>query len=130
MDHIEILRAFDELRFNIGKKTLMDFIKGDPNPTIEKNSLDEMNSYGVLYMLERGEIMNLIEQLIENKYLEAMTIQGGFQVLRRTPKGTKEIVLKEFKPKEISVMPSGKLKLNFEEYKATQEDKKFMKNLV
>ena len=126
-DHIDILRAFDELKFNLGKITLLDFIKGDPNKTIEKNGLDELNAYGCLYMLDKGEILHIIDQLIIHKYLEVVSIHGGFQVLRRTFAGTKEIVEKKFIPKAFSDSAK-KVEFKFKEYKITDEDKKLITN--
>ena len=68
IDHIVILRCFDELKFNLGKKTLVDFLKGDPNPSIDRNNLDELNSYGVLY---QHDMQSIFYQLIEEQIKKA-----------------------------------------------------------
>ena len=93
--HIVILKSFDELKFNLGKKTLVDFLKGDLNSTIEKNNLDELNAYGSLYMLTQGQIFSLIDQLLKSNLLEIKVILGSFQVVSRTSFGLKEIYEKK-----------------------------------
>jgi len=124
--HIPILKIFDDLKFNLGKRTLIDYVKGDVNPTIERNSLDEINSYGCLYMLQKGEIVAVIEDLLKNGYLDLSTVGTGFQVVIRTPKGLKEIFSKEFFPKLDDTSVS-EFKFNFEEVKVTEEDKIFFR---
>ena len=95
--HLPILSLFDDLKFNLGFKTLVDYIKGDLNPTIERNNLDELNSYGCLFMIERRDIMNILNLLVKEQYLEKQVVGGGFEVIARTSKGTKEIFDKKFK---------------------------------
>ncbi len=90
-DHIPILKAFDELKFNLGKRTLIDFIKGDPNQTIDKNNLDELDSFGSLFKLEKEDIGKIIEILIKEDMLENKVVGGGFKVVARNSKGGREI---------------------------------------
>jgi len=99
--HILILKSFDELRFGLGKKTLIDFLKGNPNSTIDRNKLDELNSFGCLFMFDLNEIENLVDELIKSKYLEIDLIQGKFKVLSRTYLGKKEITEKKFNQMKI-----------------------------
>ena len=61
--HIPLLRCFDELKFNLGRKTLVEFLKGDLNATIEKNSLDELSAYGSLFQLTTQEIFAMVNDL-------------------------------------------------------------------
>lgn len=121
--HIPILKVFDDLKFNLGKRTLVDFIKGDLNQTIERNSLDELNSYGCLYMIQKGEITALIDDLLKNNFLELATVGTGFQVIKRTSKGVKEIFSKQHIPK-IDQTKVSKFKFKYEESKITKEDEK------
>lgn len=120
--HILILRAFDELPFSIGKKTFVEFLKGNPNPTIEKNNLEDLNSYGILFKLDINDILDIVHSLAENGYITYSTIQGGFQVLKRTPKGAKEIYEKkfEFRKEEKTYSLNSVLKEDI----VTEEDKK------
>lgn len=122
--HIPILRAYDELRFNLGKKTLIDFLKGNPNLTIEKNSLDELNSYACLYKLDVSEIEYVINILLKEEYLELQIIGGQLRVISRTKKGLKEIFERNF---EISLEKMEDLKqmeFDLKEDEINEEDKK------
>jgi superfamily I DNA/RNA helicase len=123
--HIPLLKAFDDLQFNLGKKTLVDFIKGDENPTIDRNNLDELNSYGCLYMIDRQIIFTLIDNLIKYKFLEIKTVGTGFQVIKRTSLGVKEIFAKNHTPnlEESNNGKISKFKFTFPEAKVTDTDK-------
>ena len=107
------------------KKTLVDFIKGDENPTVDRNNLDELNSYGCLYMIDRQTIFALIEDLIKYKFLEINTVGTGFQVIKRTSLGVKEIFAKKHIPKleDTSNNKISKFKFEFPETKITDKDK-------
>lgn len=94
--HVALLKCFDDFKFNLGKKTLIDYVKGNPNKTIQKNNLDELNSFGCLYMYSEEQLFELLKQLIKNNYLEEMYVQGIFKVVRRTSQGTKEIFERKF----------------------------------
>ncbi|MDA3856358.1 MAG: UvrD-helicase domain-containing protein [Candidatus Woesearchaeota archaeon] len=123
--HIPILKVFDDFKFNLGKNTLADYIKGDQNKTIEKNNLDELNSYGCLYMYEKNEILTILTLLIKNKYLEIQSLASGHQIVVRTKTGLKEIFEKKFIPEEIK---HKKIKKElFKETTITNEDKKIFK---
>lgn len=126
--HIPILKCFDELKFNLGKRTLADFLKGDTNPSIERNKLEELESYGCLFKMDKMDIIRAIDILIKNKYLETQTILGGFQVIKRTSEGTKEIYEKKF---TLNISEninnknlSQKYKQKFTETQITENDKK------
>lgn len=122
--HIPILKCFDDFKFNVGKKSLVDFVKGDPNPTIDKNNLDELNSYGCLYMIDKQEISRVVDELIKNGFLEYRVVAGGFKVVVRSSKGIREIFEKKF---EVGEEKSGKnivVKHLFEETVITDEDRK------
>ncbi len=123
--HTPILKAFDELRFNLGKKTFIDFIKGNENATIDRNNLDEYNSYGTLFKHDEDELEYIIKQLIDENYLQIQEIRGGFKVLARTLKGGREIFEKKFSPKEKQ---SKAIKnIFFADTKITKQDKQLFK---
>ena len=122
--HIPILKSFDELKFNLGKKTLADFIKGDRNSTIDKNRLDEFNSYGCLYKYDKTLILSVIEELIKEGYLELAPLAGGYFVVKRTVKGLKEIHEKKFEYNPNNSVFKSKNKMFFEATIITDDDKK------
>jgi DNA helicase-2/ATP-dependent DNA helicase PcrA len=99
-NHHKILIAFIDLKFNMGKKNLISYLKGNPSPTIERNKLDELTSYGNLYDLKEIEIQDLVEILISKKYLEILEIPGGFKVVGITKKGELERIEKLFEIKK------------------------------
>jgi superfamily I DNA/RNA helicase len=121
--HIPLLKIFDDLKFNIGKKTLIDFAKGDPNSTIERNNLEDLDSYGSLFMLQKDDIRHIVEELLKYEYLEYNIVGGGFQIIKRTSKGLKEIFEKNFKLDEIEIKKINS-EMFFEETPITQEDTK------
>ena len=90
-----ILNSFSDLKFNIGKKNFIDFLKGDTNKTIEKHNLFDCKSYGILYELQTYQITNLVDFLIENEYISLKKIIGDFFVLEITQKGEIEIYEKK-----------------------------------
>lgn len=104
LPHIQILNSFSELKFNLGKKTLTDFLKGNPNPTITRNNLDNLKSYGILYQLKIPEIEDLIEKLTKHKYLETEEIQEKIKIIKITGKGKQEITQKQFNPNKIKTI--------------------------
>ncbi|MFW5704466.1 MAG: UvrD-helicase domain-containing protein [Nanoarchaeota archaeon] len=122
--HIPILRAFDELKFSLGKKTLIDFLKGDENPTIDRNNLDSLESYGCLYMLETSEITQIVDQMIMNNFLSLDQVKT-FKVVNRTIKGVKEIYEKKWSPQTENA--EGKV-YSLEESEFTQTDEKLLEN--
>ncbi len=123
--HIPILKCFDELKFNLGRRTLLDFLKGDLNSTIERNSLDELDSYGSLYMMDKDDIGKAISILLKKGYIETFMVNGSFQVLRRTAKGTKEIFERKFEV-DLSGSKSKKIIFNFEEAELSGSEKQIV----
>ncbi|MFP4402547.1 MAG: UvrD-helicase domain-containing protein [Candidatus Nanoarchaeia archaeon] len=90
--HIQILQAMKSLEFNIGKTTLVSFLIGDINPTIERNRLDEQDLYGCLYKLKKGHIYAIIGELEKDELITFKYTQNGLKTLRITPKGRDELI--------------------------------------
>jgi superfamily I DNA/RNA helicase len=128
--HLKILKVFDELKFNLGKKTLIEFLKGNRNPAIDRNNLDELESYGCLFDLEIEKIEKLIDLMIDRNLLYIDNIRGGFKVISRTILGTKEIYEKKYNfDKEIeksNKIINNKI-FNYIEEKITEKDKELFK---
>lgn len=131
-DHTLFLKAFDELPFLIGKKTFVDFIKGNPNKTIENNHLDELTTYGALYLSEPKTLYSLLRQLLEQGYIEE-TMINGFPVIKKTSLGTKEIFEKKFifnsEEQNSQLQKNFSLKHSLNPQKVTNKDKDIFKNL-
>jgi superfamily I DNA/RNA helicase len=123
--HIPILKAFDEFKFNLGKRALIEFLKGNENQTITKNNLDQLDSYGCLFMFEIGEIEEMIDQLIKHNFLQQQILKQGFRVIARTAKGLKEIYNKNF---EIKVGNDRYKLKKLSETPISDEEKKLIEN--
>ena len=90
--HLQILNAMAQLEFNIGKTTLVSFVLGDLNPTIEKNRLDEHDCYGCLHKLKRPHIFAIISELEKDELIGNKYTSSGLKTLRITPKGRDELI--------------------------------------
>ncbi|MFT4244538.1 MAG: UvrD-helicase domain-containing protein [Candidatus Woesearchaeota archaeon] len=90
--HLQVLEAMKSLEFNIGKTTLVSFLIGDYNPTIEKNRMDELDHFGCLYKLKKGHIYAIIGELEKDELITPKYTTNGLKTLRITPKGRDEII--------------------------------------
>ncbi len=92
-DHLLILKAITELPFNVGRKLLIDILRGeDDNPSINNNRLDLLPSFASMSYSE-VELEDLIDTLLREKYIEYTSIPQNkyWKVLRLTTKGTSEL---------------------------------------
>ncbi len=92
-DYLNVLRALEELPFNVGKNLLADFLVGDrENDTIEKHRLYKLKSFGSLAFSEE-ELMAMIDNLIINDLIRhsALSQNKFWKVLSLTEAGKEEI---------------------------------------
>ncbi|MFA6072534.1 MAG: UvrD-helicase domain-containing protein [Candidatus Woesearchaeota archaeon] len=92
-DYIIVLKSIKELPFNVGKKLLMDFLRGDDeHPSIINNRLDLLSSFGLINC-EKDELENLIDSLLKENYIEYTSVQQNkfWKVLKLTTKGMAEL---------------------------------------
>ncbi|MCH8520027.1 MAG: UvrD-helicase domain-containing protein [Nanoarchaeota archaeon] len=90
--HLQILEAMKSFDFNIGKTTLVSFLIGDSNPTIDKNRMDELDLYGCLYKLKKPHIYAIIGELEKDELITPKYTTTGLKTLRITPKGRDELI--------------------------------------
>jgi superfamily I DNA/RNA helicase len=93
MDHIILLKAIQELPFNVGKKLLINFLQGQTTiKSITQNKLDKLESFGCLAYQE-DELEELIDKLSSKRFIESASIKGKsyFKVINITQKGINEI---------------------------------------
>ncbi len=93
LDYLNILKALNELPFNVGKKLLVDFLRGDKsNSSITRNSLDKKPSFGCM-AYEQDELMHLVDNLLMNGLIRFISVPYNkyLKVLQLTNKGIKEI---------------------------------------
>jgi superfamily I DNA/RNA helicase len=92
-DHVFVLEALKELPFNVGRKLLSDFLRGEiNNPSIVKNKLDELDSFGSL-AYSQGEINSLIGTLLIKGLIKQVPLEHNknWKVLDITQKGLLEL---------------------------------------
>ncbi|MFO7710474.1 MAG: UvrD-helicase domain-containing protein [Candidatus Woesearchaeota archaeon] len=94
IEYIPVLRAFTDLPFNVGKKLLIDYLRGiDSNPSIKRNRLDKRRTFGYFELYQPQEVEEIIDLLLKHKLVEVTTIEGThYRVLTRTKKGDYELV--------------------------------------
>lgn len=104
VDYLIVLKAVKELPFNVGKKLLIDFLRGnDEHPSISNNRLDTLRTFGGL-SYEEEELEELIDSLLREGYLEYGTVQQNkyWKVIKLTIKGIKELKDPKRSAKNIS----------------------------
>ncbi|MGV8162527.1 MAG: UvrD-helicase domain-containing protein [Candidatus Nanoarchaeia archaeon] len=92
-DHLIILNAVKSLPFNVGKKLLIDFLRGnDEHPSIINNRLDLLPLFGEMGYDEE-ELEELIDSLLREGYLEHTSVAQNkyWKVLKLTNKGFNEL---------------------------------------
>lgn len=125
LDYLFILRALEEIPFSVGKKLLIDFIRGNKtNESIIRNNLDRLNNFGSL-AYEPDELDEMIESLILNDMIRFSSVNGNrfWKALELSPKGMKEI----YEPKLFKK----KVAFNFNETATiiTDEEKSIFRSL-
>ncbi|MBW6461623.1 MAG: exodeoxyribonuclease V subunit gamma [DPANN group archaeon] len=109
LDYLFVLKALDEISFDVGKKLLVDFLRGDEtNKSIVRNSLDSKNNFGAL-AYDKEELNALIDNLVLNDMIRIDFIgdKKFWKVLKLSEKGKTEII--------NPVLYKKKLSFNFKE---------------
>jgi superfamily II DNA helicase RecQ len=90
-----ILNCFNELKVSSGRTLLSEILKGKIDNYIFEEKINENNYFGFLKNLTKSQIINLIDQVIEQGYLEVYSSDKKFgrPLLRITDIGKK--ILKE-----------------------------------
>jgi superfamily I DNA/RNA helicase len=92
-DYIIVLKAVKELPFNVGKKLLVDFLRGNnDHPSISNNHLDDLSLFGEMSYGEE-ELEELIDSLLREGLLEYGIVQQNkyWKVIKLSIKGIKEL---------------------------------------
>ncbi|MEA3229462.1 MAG: UvrD-helicase domain-containing protein [archaeon] len=119
LDYLFVLKALDEISFGVGKKLLVDFLRGDEtNKSIARNSLTSKKNFGVL-AYDKDELNAMIDNLVLNDLISIGFIDDKkfWKVLKLTEKGEKEV--------SNPVLYKKKLSFNFKETRThiTEEDR-------
>ncbi len=93
LDYINILKALQDIPFGVGKKLLIDFLKGKgDNISINRNKLYKKPGFGSM-LYDSDELDEMIENLVHNGMIKVSKIDGKkfWKVLELTEPGKKEI---------------------------------------
>ena len=104
-DYLFILRSLNEIPFPLGKKLLVDFLKGDmDNKSILKNNLYDLHNFGSLEYLTSFKIESHIEELIQKGMIDlsSSTFNKFIKVLSISRKGQNELLDPNLNSKKIS----------------------------
>ena len=120
LDYLNVLKALNEIPFNVGKKLLIDFLRGNyEHESIERNNLDRLEKFGSM-AYDENELSEMIENLVMNDMIGYTSVKGNkfWKVLAINSKGADEL-------KNPSLYKR-KLGFNFKvhETEITEEDKK------
>ena len=125
LDYLKILKALNEIPFNVGKILLTDFLSGDyKNKSIINNKLDELYTFGCLDW-SKEKISAEINRLIQNGMIELITSDYNkfIKVLRITIKGKKEILNPTLYNKQL------KNNLDFSEANISDKEREIFREL-
>lgn len=104
-DYLFVLRALNQIPFPVGKKLLVDFLYGDEsNPSVEKNKLYELETFGLMSFISKEEILEVIENLIINNLIEvSSSVFNKFvKVLSIGRNGQAELIHPKLYSKKVS----------------------------
>ncbi len=90
-DHVAVLKAIDEIPFGVGKKLLIDFLRGRENSRTRKLNFDRLLSFGELGGFQEDEIARLLQFMEREKFVEVYKQKGLYPVLGLTEKGHDEL---------------------------------------
>jgi superfamily I DNA/RNA helicase len=106
LDYLYVLKSLNEIPFPIGRLLLGDFLAGDrSHKSIIKNSLDMKYNFGALKFLTKGEILEMIDNLISNKFVDMSPAMFNkfIKVLAISEKGQNELMHPSFAEKKFSI---------------------------
>ncbi len=121
-NHLTLLMAVNSLKFNVGKRLLVDILKGNITHKIKKLKLDKTLSFGSLCLMTEQEIEMLIEELMCLGYLKygSLPNKAYIKVFSITDSGKKAVKTKKLKKKK-------KVQQRFEQ--VTEKDKVIFRKL-
>ncbi|MBU0627746.1 MAG: ATP-dependent DNA helicase UvrD2 [Nanoarchaeota archaeon] len=93
LDYLFVLKALNEIPFGVGRKLLIDYLRGnEDNESIKRNKLHLLEHFGSL-TYEKHEINQIIDNLLANNLIGLAGINSNkfWKVLEITKKGIDEI---------------------------------------
>ncbi|MBS1266096.1 MAG: ATP-dependent DNA helicase Rep [Candidatus Woesearchaeota archaeon] len=104
LDYVYVLKAVEELPFNVGKQLLFSVLTGrESAESVLKNKLHKLSCFGV-FAYSKNEVYDMVDMLVQNKFLNhKMYPNKGWRVLELTEKGRKEIKNPSFHKKQVKI---------------------------
>ncbi|MBR9702519.1 hypothetical protein GOV10_00650, partial [Candidatus Woesearchaeota archaeon] len=90
-DHLPLLQAIDELPFGVGKKLLIDHLRGKRNARTAKLRFDRYLTNGDLSGYDEEELGRLISHLHKQELIDYQK-DGRYTTLALTMKGADELL--------------------------------------
>ncbi len=90
-DHLTVFRLLTELDFPLGKKLLIQVLRGEENIRIKKHNLHKKIHHGSLGGYDEEQLKPFLDFLIEKKYLEVEYKDGRYPVILMSSKGEEEL---------------------------------------
>ncbi len=125
-NHISVLNLIDELDFGVGKKLLIEILKGELNTKIKKHGFQQKIYHGCFARFESDQISLFLDHLSFCDLITTKKEKGVYQIIQLTPKGKTEIQTRELEY-NIENLDNDKNKKLFPETKITEQDKKLFK---
>ncbi len=104
-DYLKVLRAVDNIPFNVGKNLLVDFLNGNvKNESVKRNNLGKKPLFGFLQLYSKKEVEELVENLLSNNLLEFQQLPDNIfiKVIAVTEKGKRELANPSHYKKKLS----------------------------
>lgn len=92
-DHVKILRAINEIPFNVGGNLLVDFLQGNrKNKSITSNKMYDLDTFGCLDLMSE-DIKYILDKLTINRMVNKVSpsFNKFVKVYEITPVGIKEL---------------------------------------
>ena len=102
-DYTLFLEGLTEIPFPVGKKLLIDFLKGNSeNNSIEKNALYKFKNFGILNYISEERIAQILEEMIMESFVEILpsVFNNGTKVVRISESGKNRLVSGDVKNEE------------------------------
>ena len=121
LDYLFVLKALNELPFNVGRKLLVDFLTGkEDNQSISRNKLHTLKNFKSL-SYNKNELNKIIDNLILNNMINEVSLNDDNKFVKLL-----ELSIKGKKETKDPTLHKRKLALNFNEIQTeiSEEDKK------
>lgn len=131
-DHISLFQLITELDFAVGKKLLLQLLRGETNERVRKLKLDKKIHFGNLGGYQEDELDKFIEFLIRKDFLYVHLEKKRYPVILLTESGEKELINRDctYKVDELEVKKEMKIepeKTSYTPTPITEKDKELFK---